>query len=709
MLPIKLNKVAVEDFVNQRELANTIRILSAEAVQLAGSGHPGLPMGMADVATVLFQKHLKFVASAPEWPDRDRFVLSAGHGSMLLYSLLYLTGYPGVTLEVLQKFRRLGKAAAGHPEYWAMPGIEATTGALGQGFAMGVGMALAERNLAAKFGDELVDHYTYVMCGDGCLMEGISQEAASFAGHLGLGKLIVLFDDNQITIDGPLSMSSSENIPQRFAACNWHVQAIDGHDTQQIDEALIAAKKNHSQPSLIACRTIIGYGSPNKAGTAVVHGTPLGTDELELTRRQLGWGAGAGLSVPSALLQQWRSLGQQHLPKLQRWQLNWQNSPNKNELEHRYNGNLGTEWHKALAECQAQFNTETSPIRSEQGSVKKVATRQLSQQVIKHLVEALPELVGGSADLSPSNGTWVAGMKDITAQNYGGNYVRYGCREHAMGAIMNGMSLHRGVIPYGGTFLVFSDYLRPALRFSALMGQPVIYVFTHDSIGVGEDGPTHQPIEHLSSLRAIPNLNVLRPANAREVVESWALALATKDRPTALILSRQGVPMLDNPLELIHHGSKIEADYKNKPFYITMLGGYVLNPFSGENNRDIYPHITLVASGSEVAIALEAQKTLEGNYNLKVNVVSMPCLNLFLQQPQDYQNHVLGGGQSAIIAIEAASSWGWEKIARQQPFSFVGIDQFGASGPAEELYSHFGITPEAVVQTALRNIRNHEQ
>ena len=643
------------------DLANAIRALAMDAVEKANSGHPGMPMGMADVATVLFTRLLKFDAADPAWPDRDRFVLSAGHGSMLLYALLYLTGYPQMTLEELRNFRQLGSRTAGHPEYGHAPGIETTTGPLGQGLGNAVGMALAERMLAARFGSELVDHFTYALAGDGCLMEGISHEAISLAGHLKLHKLIVLFDDNSITIDGPTSLSVSDDQVARFKAAGWATQRIDGHDPQAAAKAIEAARKS-DRPSLIACRTLIGYGAPTKAGTASVHGAALGAKEVEGARAKLGW-SHPPFEVPGAILETWRAAGRRGAGDSAAWRRRLADHPERAEFERRLSGALPSAFAETVATVKRGF-AEEKP---------KLATRVASQRVLEALVPAVPEMVGGSADLTHSNNTIAKAMKPVTPGSYDGRYIYYGVREHGMAAAMNGIALHGGFIPYGGTFLVFTDYCRPSIRLSALMGVRVIYVMTHDSIGLGEDGPTHQPIEHLAALRAIPNLSVYRPADAVETAECWALALAQADRPSVIALTRQAVPALRTG----HTEENLSA-----------RGAYVLAPADGEAAA------TLLATGSEVQVALAAQ-TLLAAEGVGAAVVSMPSWDRFEAQPVSYRDEVLAPG-TLKIAIEAASPFGWERYIGPEG-AFIGMTGFGASAPADALFRHFHITAEAVV------------
>jgi transketolase len=646
------------------DMSNALRFLSVDAVQQANSGHPGMPMGMACVMTVLYTRFIKFQASNPDWPDRDRFVLSAGHGSMLLYSLLHLTGYEDFPLQELKRFRQFGSCTAGHPEYGHGAGIETTTGPLGQGIANGVGMALAERMLAEQFGSELVDHHTYVLAGDGCLMEGISHEAVSLAGHLGLGKLIVLFDDNSISIDGPTSLAVSDDQLKRFESSRWHTQACDGHDPAEITAAIETAQKDE-RPSLIAFKTQIGYGAPNKAGTASAHGAPLGEEEIEGTREQLNW-PHPPFNIPEKIQSLWQRVGKLGNVEFKSWQSRLQNSRHRAEFERVTSGELPAEWKQALM-LHKQKLIESMP---------KLATRKASQEVLNVIAPALPELTGGSADLSGSNLTRAANQSCVQSGDFNGNYIHFGVREHAMAAVMNGMALHGGLIPYGGTFLVFSDYCRPAIRLSALMRQRVIYVMTHDSIGLGEDGPTHQPVEHLASLRAIPNLNVFRPADSVETAECWEIALETEERPSILSLSRQSLPAL-----------RSEFSEEN----LCHRGGYLIGDVEGERQ------VTLIASGSEVSIAIEAKNLLQQE-GIEAAVVSMPCLDLFLEEAADYRKEVLGEGCAKVV-VEAAIRQGWDALLGPQD-SFIGMKGFGASAPASDLYQHFGITPVRIVEEA---------
>ena len=649
-------------------MANAIRALAMDAVQAARSGHPGMPMGMADAATVLFTQFLKFDPLRPDWPDRDRFVLSAGHGSMLLYALLHLTGYPDMTMAEIRNFRQLHSRTAGHPEYGESPGIETTTGPLGQGLANAVGMALAERMMNARFGDDLVDHRTWVVAGDGCLMEGISQEAITLAGHLGLGKLIVLFDDNAISIDGPTSLATSDDQVGRFEACGWHVLEVDGHDPAALAAAMQAACGS-SRPSMIACRTVIGYGAPTKAGTAATHGAPLGDEEIAGARRQLNWEQ-PPFVIPDEVAKAWRKAGARGAADADAWEARLADAESgvRAQFQRAVDGALPAELADAVAALKRQFAADAP----------KMATRQASGKVLDRLTEVVPELAGGSADLTGSNNTRAAGHSDVAAGEFSGGYIRYGVREHGMAAAMNGMALHGGLIPYGGTFLVFTDYARPAIRLSALMGQRAIYVMTHDSIGLGEDGPTHQPVEHLAALRAMPNLNVFRPCDAVETAECWELALQARSGPSVLALTRQGLPTL----RTVHRDENICA-----------RGAYRLS------GPDAGRQVTLLASGSEVSIAVEAQAFLQKD-GIAAAVVSMPCWELFERQPDDYRAAVLG--DAPRIACEAASGFGWNRWTGEGG-GFVGMQGFGASAPAAHLYEHFGITAEAVAGAA-RNL-----
>ncbi|MEZ5691946.1 MAG: transketolase [Rickettsiales bacterium] len=668
-MTIKLSeKNNISENVSVSEMAGAIRALAMDAVEKAQSGHPGMPMGMADVATALFAEHLKFDPANTNWPDRDRFVLSAGHGSMLIYSLLYLTGYPDITLDEIKNFRKLGAKTAGHPEYGHAAGIETTTGPLGQGIANAVGMALAERMMNARFGDDLVDHYTYAIAGDGCLMEGISQEAISFAGHMKLSKLIVLWDDNKITIDGSTDITTSEDMKGRFEAAGWDFVAVDGHNAAAVSAAIAGAKKS-TKPSLIACSTVIGFGAPNKAGKSSSHGAPLGADEIVGARKNIGWEYGE-FEIPDAILESWRSVGGRGANDFAKWTQRFEKSDKSAEFERLLARELPDGWVDEFVEFKKKL-AENQP---------KEATRKSSENILQVLTDSIPEMIGGSADLTGSNNTKTKIMQPVTADNFAGRYIYYGVREHAMGAVMNGLALHGEFIPYGGTFLVFTDYCRPAIRLSALMGQRVVYVMTHDSIGLGEDGPTHQPVEHLASLRAIPNLYVLRPADATETAECWALSLVL-NAPSLLSLSRQNLPA-------------VRTEYTTEN--LCARGGYVISPATGHKSQ-----VTILATGSEVEIALAAQKQL-AEKNVAVKVVSMPCWELFDEQPVSYREEVLGK-DTLKVAIEAASGFGWERYIGTDGI-FIGMNGFGASAPAVDLYKHFGITADDVVKTVLEKI-----
>jgi transketolase len=651
-----------------RDLANAIRALAMDAVQLADSGHPGLPMGMADVATVLFTKFLKYDPTQPHWPDRDRFILSAGHGSMLLYSLLYLTGYPDMTLDDLKSFRQLGSKTAGHPEYGHASGIETTTGPLGQGLGNSVGFALAERLLAARFGTEIVDHFTYVIAGDGCLMEGVGQEAITLAGHLGLGRLIVLFDNNSISIDGPTSLATSEDHLKRFAAAGWHVQAVDGFDQDAVTRAIRKAQKVTDKPSMIACKTIIGYGAPTKAGTAGAHGSPLGKEEIAGARQNLGWPY-PPFDIPEPIFTAWRKAGARGKAARRKWATRHaaMAEADRAEFDRRQSGDIPASVDEVIKAFKAKMAADKPSW----------ATRKSSQEVLEVINPALPDTVGGSADLTGSNNTKTKTLNGQSASDPAGRYVYYGIREHAMAAAMNGLALHGGVIPYGGTFMTFTDYCRGSMRLSALMGIRVIYVMTHDSIGLGEDGPTHQPVEHLAALRAIPNMHVLRPADAIETAECWQLALETRTGPTVLALTRQNLPTIRG------------AGDDN----LCARGAYIL---AGETADPI----RLIASGSEVQLALGARDLL-AKEGLAAAVVSMPSWELFVKQSETYRGEVMGGDGTVRVACEAATGFGWERWLGAKG-AFVGMTGFGASGKASDLYKHFGITSEAIAQAARR-------
>ena len=647
-----------------KSMSNAITALSMDAVQAANSGHPGMPMGMADAATVLFSKFLKFNPADPNWPDRDRFILSAGHGSMLIYSLLHLTGYKDMTIEQIKNFRQLGSITAGHPEYGHVPGVETTTGPLGQGIANGVGFALAERHMNARYGDELVDHYTYVIAGDGCLMEGLSQEAISLAGHLKLNKLIVMWDDNNITIDGSVDISDSTDQIARFKAVGWNVINVDGHDARKVGNALRRARKSE-KPTLIACKTVIGKGAPTKSGSSKVHGAPLGDEEIAATRKALGWPHEA-FEIPEDIYKIWKRPGRKGRAEQKEWKARLERSKHKNDFNRSVKGELNLGWKEAMQSYK-------------EGLVKaapKEATRVSSGNALKVLTESLSDMISGSADLEGSNKTRTpATSSEIQANNYGGRYINYGIREHGMAAAMNGMALHGGIIPYSGTFLVFADYCRPSIRLSALMEQRVIYVMTHDSIGVGEDGPTHQPVEHVASLRAIPNLFVFRPADAIETAECWELSLERTSGPSLHALTRQGLPTVRN-----------SAD-KN----MSARGGYVLKAGQGADD------IVLMASGSEVHLAMEAHEALS-DLGISARVVSIPCMELFMAQGEKYVRSVTGKDLPKI-AIEAGIRQGWDALIGRQG-GFIGMNSFGASAPGAALFKHFGITTEAVVAKA---------
>lgn len=648
-------------------MANAIRALSMDAVQAANSGHPGLPMGVADIATVLFTKFMKFDPVDSKWADRDRFVLSAGHGSMLLYSLLYLLGYEDMTLEELKNFRQMGSKTAGHPEYGHATGIETTTGPLGQGIATAVGMAMAEKKMADEFGSGIVDHHTYVVASDGDLMEGISHEAISLAGHLGLSKLIVLFDDNGISIDGPLTLSESGDQIKRFEAANWNTLSVDGHDAEAIAEAIEAAQSS-DKPTLIACKTIIGYGAPNKAGKSAAHGSPLGPEEIAGARKSLGWDH-EPFDIPSDVLDAWRIAGLRSSQAHKEWNKQFAklDSDVRSEFERRTNGRLPAGFGQAILDYKKQLAIEPPTM----------ATRKSSEAALEVVNAAIPETIGGSADLTGSNNTRTKDMVAWTADDFSGRFIHYGIREHGMAAAMNGMALHGGLIPYSGGFLIFSDYCRPSIRLAALMGIRVIHVLTHDSIGLGEDGPTHQPVEHLAALRAIPNLNVFRPCDAVEAAECWQLALENETAPSAMALTRQNLKP-----------ARLEFDTEN----LCARGAYEVVISEGET-----ADITLFASGSEVEIAIEASELLN-QAGHSTRVVSVPCFELFEAQSAEYKAATIGNSK-VKIAIEAAIEMGWRRFIGDNG-EFVGMTGFGASGPYKELYEHFGITAEAVAKLA---------
>jgi len=653
----------------QNQMANAIRFLSIDAINKANSGHPGLPMGAADIATVLYTRFLSHDPKNPKWPNRDRFILSAGHGSMLLYSLLYLTGYQDITIDEIKNFRQLGAKTAGHPEYGHAAGIETTTGPLGQGIANAVGLALGERLMQARFGD-VIDHYTFALVGDGCLMEGISQEAISVAGHFKLNKLIVFWDNNNISIDGAVSLADNTDQAQRFRACGWNVIEIDGHDQQAIAEAIENAKTS-AKPTMIACKTTIGFGSPHKAGTNKVHGSPLGQEETILTRKALGWPA-EPFEVPSEILRAWRTSGEEAALKYQAWQTKFDalNDHQKSEFKRLMRGELPKGFDDAIKQYKKTLIEERP----------NVATRKASEMALEVINGVVTETVGGSADLTGSNNTKTSQTRSITPEDFSGRYIHYGIREHAMGAIMNGLALYGGIIPYSGTFLCFADYARPAMRLSSLMGIRVIYVMTHDSIGLGEDGPTHQPVEHLASLRAMPNHLVMRPADVVETLECWQIALHASKTPSTLALTRQNLPTL-------------RQAYSDQN--LSALGAYEIKPASNAAKVSIF------ATGSEVEIALTAGRALEAK-GIGTRIISVPCFELFDQQSDAYRAQVIGNAP-VKIAVEAAIRQGWDKFIGNDGI-FIGMNGFGASGPIEDLYQHFSITSDAIVTAALKKL-----
>ncbi len=655
------------DDAGYKTLANAIRALSMDAVQRANSGHPGMPMGAADIATVLFTKYLKFDPADPAWPDRDRFILSAGHGSMLLYSLLYLTGYADMTIDEIKDFRQLHSKTAGHPEYGEAGGIEMTTGPLGQGISTAVGMALAERSLNARFGDDIVNHRTWVIASDGDLMEGISHEAASFAGHMKLDRLFVLYDDNNISIDGGTDMSLSDDAVGRFESYGWFAQRCDGHSAESLSAAIDAALASN-KPSLIACRTTIGYGAPTKAGTSGSHGSPLGDGEIAATREALGWPY-EPFVVPDEILSVWRAASARGAEARRDWSARLVTADGRAAFERAVAGDLPNGWEASVVAVKREFSTDAP----------KLATRASSGKTLDRITPVVPEMIGGSADLTGSNNTKAVDFTALAPPAYDGRYVYYGVREHGMAAAMNGMALHGGIIPYSGTFLIFSDYLRPSLRLAALMGQRLIHVLTHDSIGLGEDGPTHQPVEHLASLRAMPNVNVFRPADAVEVAECWQLALENRKGPSVMALTRQGVPTL-----------RTEHTEEN----MCAKGAYVLA------DADVELQATIFATGSEVEIAMAARDALQAD-GIGTAVVSMPCWELFEAQDDAYKASVLGDG--VRVAVEAAIGFGWDRWLGPNG-GFVGMTGFGASAPAEQLYEEFGITAEAVAAAVRKRL-----
>lgn len=669
------NEVLNANQLKHKKMADAIRVLAMDAVQQAKSGHPGMPMGMADVATVLFTKFLKFDPTEPGWPDRDRFVLSAGHGSMLLYACLHLLGYEDISIDEIKNFRQLGSKTAGHPEYGHAAGIETTTGPLGQGISTAVGMALAERLMNAEFGDDAVDHKTYVIASDGDLMEGISHEAISFAGHLRLSKLVVLFDDNGISIDGPLDMAESGDQLRRFEAAGWAVNSVDGHDAEQIAAAIEAASGS-DKPTMIACKTTIGYGSPNKQGTSSTHGAPLGEEEVAATRAALDW-PHAPFEVPTDVRDGWRMAGLRGCKAHQAWRdrMAALESGPRSEFERRMSGDLPSALSSAITALKQELAKEQPAA----------ATRVASQRALDAINQVVPETIGGSADLTGSNNTKSKDMTVVSPGDFSGRFIHYGVREHGMAAAMNGMALHGGVIPYSGTFLVFSDYCRPAIRLAALMGLRVIHVMTHDSIGLGEDGPTHQPVEHVAALRAIPNLNVFRPADVTETAECWQLALEAATTPSVMALTRQSLP-------------SVRPDYSEDN--LCARGAYVVAAADGD------ARVSLFASGSEVEIAMAAKTTLDAAGH-PARVVSVPCMELFAHQAEAYREDVIGEAP-VKIGIEAAIRMSWDPIIGSDGI-FVGMNSFGASAPYKDLYNHFGITAEAVVAAAVERLQQTDQ
>jgi transketolase len=656
----------------QRRLANAIRALAMDAVEAANSGHPGMPMGMADAATALFSRHLKFDAADPHWPDRDRFVLSAGHGSMLIYALLHLTGHARPTIDEIRNFRQLSSPCAGHPENFMLPGVETTTGPLGQGLATAVGMAIAERHLNAVYGDDLVDHRTYVLAGDGCLMEGINHEAVGLAGHLKLGRLIVLWDDNKITIDGSTDLSRKEDVLARYDAMGWHTVECDGMDSAKVSKAIEEALDD-GRPSLVRCKTVIGFGAPNKQGTAATHGSPLGADEVAAARKELGWDL-APFEIPDDVAKAWREAGTRGSKARAEWHKRLDANDKGQELRDRLAGKIDSSWLKPyLDELLA--------------NPPKVATRKASEMALEKINDACPWTIGGSADLTGSNNTKTKALQPLTQDNYAGRYIYYGIREFGMAAAMNGMAQHGGVLPYGGTFLVFSDYSRPAIRLGSLMGAKVVHVMTHDSIGLGEDGPTHQPIEHLQSLRAMPGLHVYRPADAVETAECWAAALAN-DGPSLIALSRQNLAPV-----------RKEAESEN----LSAKGAYRLK--AAEAPRKVI----LMATGSEVEIALAVAANLEGE-GIGADVVSMPCTEMFDLQPDSYREDILpdvSNREILRVSIEAGTTFGWERYTGLHGLC-IGIDRFGASAPAADLYDHFGLTAPKITERVLAHMKVRE-
>ncbi|MEC7136263.1 MAG: transketolase [Pseudomonadota bacterium] len=657
--------------INFNQLSNAVRFLSIDAVQKANSGHPGMPMGMADVATVLFKYHLRFNPKNPNWLNRDRFILSAGHGSMLLYSLLHLTGYKSISIEDIKNFRQLNSICAGHPEYKKGTGIETTTGPLGQGLGNAVGMAIAEEIYRKKFGSNIINNKTYVIASDGDLMEGISHETMSLAGHLKLKNLIVFFDNNKISIDGSTSLSVSDNYKKRFESYGWNFLDIDGHNEKQITKAISKASKSN-KPTLISCKTVIGFGSPNKSGKASSHGSPLGEEEISLVRKKLKWN-NKPFEIPNEVLDEWRKIGNKGELLEKKWQENMskKNSKFKDEFDKKYADS-------DLVDLERLIQKEKTKYFEQKPSL---ATRQCSMMTIESISSILPNLIGGSADLSGSNNTKTNNSKIINAKNFNGNYIHYGVREHGMSAVMNGLALYGGLIPYGGTFLIFSDYCKPSIRLSALMGLRVIYIFSHDSIGLGEDGPTHQPIEQLAGLRAIPNLNVFRPADINETLECWELALKSNNTPSVIALSRQKVPYINQ--------SNLKENRCEK-------GAYIVKITSHDNN------VTIVSSGTEVELALNVQEKLKEN-NINSKVVSMPCMELFDKQSEDYRKNIIEEN-SMIITLEAGSVMSWQKYIKNKGMN-IGIDKFGESAPYKEVYSHFDLTEEKITNFIQKKLR----